>query len=677
LKTNFPTQADSLKYALVTAARNEEALIEQTILSVVAQTIRPVRWVIVSDGSTDGTDEIVKRHACKHDWIELLRMPEHRDRQFAAKAHCFNAGYSHLNGANFDIIGNLDADITFAPDYFEFLLGKFAAMPRLGVAGTPFVEDETKLDSHTYAHQFAQLEHVSGACQLFRRECFQQVGGYIPIKGGAIDWVAVTTARMKGWQTRTFTEKVCFHHRKLGTGNDHPLLVRFHYGQKAYYVGGHPLWEILRGIFEMREKPPVLGGLCFLCGFGWAAVKRIEQPISSELIAFHRAEQMARLRQAILHLGTIKRMTGPSNEDPQDSMGKESSDPRVRGHKDMGTNCATISVKGKAIAVRSTCIEGAVVVVTGKWLKSAAIQDEEWLPGEAVQDPASFMEELKHTDLKPDWFSFAQKFSDPKPRHRYHFEWDDVAAIPITTFSSWWEGLPQASRKNVRRAERRGVLVRTVEFDDELVAGIKDIYDETPIRQGRRFWHYGKPFGDVMRENSTYNDRSEFIAAYYGSELIGFIKMVYAGDAARIMQILSKDSHFDKRPGNALIAKAVEICAEKEVRHLVYGKYSYGKKRESPMMEFKRRNGFEQMLFPRYYIPLSLKGGLAIRLNLHLGAQSILPESLTNFLLRLRLKLYQITTLRSQQRQLPATSPRQALQNSTAPVDAVSKTRCR
>jgi glycosyltransferase involved in cell wall biosynthesis len=312
-----------MKYALVTAARNEEALIEQTIVSVVAQTIRPVRWVIVSDGSTDRTDEIVKRHANQHDWIELLRMPEHRDRQFAAKANCFNAGYANLNGTDYDVIGNLDADITFEPDYFEFLLGKFAAMPRLGVAGTPFVEDAARLDSHTYAHRFAQLEHVSGGCQLFRRECFEQVGGYVPIKGGAIDWVAVTTARMKGWQTQTFTEKVCFHHRRLGTGNNRPLLVAFHYGRKAYYVGGHPLWEILRGFFRMRERPWVIGGLFFLCGFGWAAVARVERPISSELIAFHRAEQMARLRQAIMHLGHRKRMTESSNKDSQLSVGKE------------------------------------------------------------------------------------------------------------------------------------------------------------------------------------------------------------------------------------------------------------------------------------------------------------------------------------------------------------------
>src|SRR5438046_5752316 len=212
----------TLTYALVTPAHNEAAFIEQTIRSVIAQTALPRRWIIVSDGSTDGTDEIVQHYASEHDWIELLRMPERRDRQFAAKAHAFNAGYARLAGVPCDIIGNLDADITFEPDYFEFLLSKFQLFPELGVVGTPFVEDHDRLDQHSFAHQFANSTHVSGACQMFRRECFEQVGGYVAVKAGAIDWVAVTTARMKGWQTRTFTEKVCFHHRELGVGLGSP-----------------------------------------------------------------------------------------------------------------------------------------------------------------------------------------------------------------------------------------------------------------------------------------------------------------------------------------------------------------------------------------------------------------------------------------------------------------------
>jgi len=288
--------ASLLRYALITPARNEEAFLENTIQSVVAQTRRPARWLIVSDGSTDRTDEIVRRHASRHAWIELLRMPERQDRQFAAKAHAFNAGYARVKDLGFDIVGNLDADITFEPDYLEFLLGKFAADPRLGVAGTPFVEDHEQRHRHTYAHQFAQLEHVSGACQLFRRECFEAVGGYVPVKGGAVDWIAVTTARMKGWQTRTFTEKVCFHHRAIGTGNHGPLMTHFHYGRKAYYVGGHPVWEFIRGLFRMRERPWILGGLCFEAGYAWACLRRTPRVVSPELMAFHRAEQMARLR---------------------------------------------------------------------------------------------------------------------------------------------------------------------------------------------------------------------------------------------------------------------------------------------------------------------------------------------------------------------------------------------
>ena len=238
-----------LQYVLITAARNEEAFLENTIRSVVTQTRKPLRWAIVSDGSTDRTDDIVKSYARENDWIELVRMPEHRDRQYAAKAHCVNAGYARVKDLNFDLVGNLDADITFDRDYYEFLLGKFAEMEDLGVAGTPLVEDFDRPDRHTYAHAFANFEHVSGPCQLFRRACFEAVGGYAPIKGGGLDWLAVTTARMKGWRTRTFVEMICFHHRKMGTARGGRLMAKFHHGQEDYYVGGHPLWQLLRGVF--------------------------------------------------------------------------------------------------------------------------------------------------------------------------------------------------------------------------------------------------------------------------------------------------------------------------------------------------------------------------------------------------------------------------------------------
>jgi biofilm PGA synthesis N-glycosyltransferase PgaC len=297
LGENAATTTGVLQYVLVTPARNEEAFLESTIRSVIAQTRKPLKWVIVSDGSIDRTDDIVKSYAQQHVWIELVRMPEHRDRHFGAKAHCFNAGYERVKHLNFDLVGNLDADITFGREYYEFLLDMFAQMPDLGVAGTPFVEDFDRPDKHSYSHASANLEHVSGACQMFRRACFEAVGGYVPIRGGGIDWLAVTSARMNGWKTRTFLEKICFHHRKMGTAGRGRLMARFRHGQEDYYVGNHALWELLRGVFQMREKPYVFGGLFLIIGYFLAWARRMESPVPAEIRAFHRREQMARLRE--------------------------------------------------------------------------------------------------------------------------------------------------------------------------------------------------------------------------------------------------------------------------------------------------------------------------------------------------------------------------------------------
>ena len=223
---NEPTKQTSLSYVLITPARNEAAFIEGTVKSVVAQRILPLKWVIVSDGSTDGTDEIVKKYLPDRPWIELIRMPESRDRTFAAKVACVNAGHERVKKIQSDILGVLDADITFDPDYFEYLLSQFKDNPKLGVAGTPFVEDEDQYD-----YRFSNIEHVSGACQLFRRKCYEDIGGYVPIKGGGIDVVAVRTARMNGWQTRTFTERTCNHHRKMGTGSSSMIMGLVQVGQ--------------------------------------------------------------------------------------------------------------------------------------------------------------------------------------------------------------------------------------------------------------------------------------------------------------------------------------------------------------------------------------------------------------------------------------------------------------
>lgn len=206
----------------------------------------------------------------------------------------FPCGYEKLKDERYDIIGNLDGDITFERDYFEFLLGKFFEVPELGVAGTPFVEDGTQYD-----YRFTNIEHVSGACQLFRRRCFEEIGGYMPIRGGGIDWVAVTSARMKGWKTRTFTEKTCFHHRKMGTGSNGVLAASFKHGQEDYSLGNHPLWQVLRGFYQMSKKPYILNGLFIILGYGWASLKGVDRPISPELIQFIRHEQMQRLKNKV------------------------------------------------------------------------------------------------------------------------------------------------------------------------------------------------------------------------------------------------------------------------------------------------------------------------------------------------------------------------------------------
>ncbi len=280
-------------YVLITPARNEAKFIEMTIKSVIAQTVRPVKWVIVSDGSTDGTDEIVNQYAAEHPWIELVRMPERRERHFAGKVYAFNAGYARLEGVGYEVIGSMDADISFGDDYFSFLLQKLVEDPTLGLAGTPFREGSNE----TYDYRFVSIEHVSGACQLFRRRCFEDIGGYRPVKGGGVDYIMVVTARMMGWKTRTFTEKICLHHREVGTAQHNAVTARFKNGMKDYALGNHPFWEVFRMIYQSTKRPFVLGGVALMSGYLWSAIRRHERPVSSETVAFCRREQMERLKR--------------------------------------------------------------------------------------------------------------------------------------------------------------------------------------------------------------------------------------------------------------------------------------------------------------------------------------------------------------------------------------------
>lgn len=283
----------SLTYVLITPARNEAAFLELTLKSMVAQTLRPLRWVIVSDGSTDGTDALVERYLPDHPWIELVKLPPRTTRDFAAKVHAFNAGLARVASLPYDLIGNIDGDISFGPGFFAHLVAQFGKVERLGVAGTHYIEG----DFHSFRDSYINENHVNGQCQLFSRACFSEIGGYQPIAGGGIDWVAVTTARMLGWTTRSFEGETFTHHRKMGTAQTSELGARLHYGRKDYFLGGHPLWQICRGVFQMVRKPYVVGGLALLYGYFSCWLVQRRRPVSAELMRFHRGEQLARLRQ--------------------------------------------------------------------------------------------------------------------------------------------------------------------------------------------------------------------------------------------------------------------------------------------------------------------------------------------------------------------------------------------
>jgi hypothetical protein len=302
----------------------------------------------------------------------------------------------------------------------------------------------------------------------------------------------------------------------------------------------------------------------------------------------------------------------------------------------VGVRSVEVSRNGKSVIVPAVEIDGAIVITSGTFPRIAAVRDESIAHAGVPRDPAHFIHEVAHSPLHADVVTFAQHIYDATPRYPYYFEWDNVAAADTRDFSVWWEGLPQATRKNCRRSERRGAITKVVAFDERLAREIKGIYDEAPVRQGRRFWHYGKPVETVHRENSSYLDRSDFLATYFNEELIGFAKLVYAGRVAWIMQILSRMSHFDKRPTNALIAKAVEVCGHKGMSHLIYSKYQYGNSTNTALMEFKTRNGFERLQFPRYYVPLTLQGKVALACRLHRGVMGILPPTMVGVALRVR-----------------------------------------
>lgn len=297
-----------------------------------------------------------------------------------------------------------------------------------------------------------------------------------------------------------------------------------------------------------------------------------------------------------------------------------------------------IDIGGKLTHVDVITAAGTDVIVRGTAIKVARTEGDGY---EAIEDPASLIDELRRPRGTPDIFTFAEVNPDAGQRHPYPLEWESIAALPISTFDHWWhKQIPQETRTGVRKAEKKGVTVRVVEYTDDLVKGIQRIYDESPVRQGKPFWHYGRDFDTLKKIHATFLESSDFIGAYDEGELVGFMKLVYSKYCAGTMNILARIDRRDKRIMNALVAKAVDVCAARRVPYLTYCMWSTG-----GLGEFKTRNGFQKVDLPRYYVPLTRTGRIAVALKLHRGLRGMLPPAVKDHLVHLRSKWYSVRSL--------------------------------
>lgn len=279
-------------YVLVTAARNERDYIQLTLESVVAQTVKPQMWVIVSDGSTDGTDDVVRSYATNHSFIHLCRIHEPAERNTAAKVNAINKGIKALTQTDCAYIGNLDADISFGERYFETLIERFESDSKLGVIGGRIFE----IDARGRPREAKRsMESVAGAVQFFRRECFDQIGGYPPLAGGMEDGIAEISARYYGWKSRSYPDLPVLHHREMGTVGRSVYEARFQSGVTEYTVGFGFAYHVLRALSRIFERPYVIGTLLIVSGYLWARLARQPKVVPDVLIGFIRREQMLRL----------------------------------------------------------------------------------------------------------------------------------------------------------------------------------------------------------------------------------------------------------------------------------------------------------------------------------------------------------------------------------------------
>lgn len=283
------------RYAIVTAAYNEEAHIERVIQSVVAQTVLPVRWVIVSDGSTDRTDAIVGEYATQHNFIRLCRTAEAHDRNFAAQVAAIQGGMEQIKGLSCGFVGNLDADVSFGPQYFAQVLERFARDPRLGLAGGYICE---LVRGEWSPRRTNRPDSVAHAVQLFRRECFEGIGGYVALPYGGPDWHAEVRCRMGGWRVESFSDIWVHHHRPTGSAGGQ-LRGWYRQGLMDFSLGSHPVFEAAKILRRVRSRPYVLGALARLWGFVWGGCSGKKRAVPDEFVAFLRREQMDRVRRAV------------------------------------------------------------------------------------------------------------------------------------------------------------------------------------------------------------------------------------------------------------------------------------------------------------------------------------------------------------------------------------------
>jgi hypothetical protein len=290
-------------------------------------------------------------------------------------------------------------------------------------------------------------------------------------------------------------------------------------------------------------------------------------------------------------------------------------------------------INGKAVSLDYAKINGQTYTVTRGLVRVMSLEDD-WY--EDVDDPTSLIAVLNNSDLRADIFTFWQRLPDITAKYQYHTEWESLAVLPIKSFDYWWsKQIKDKTRNMVRKAQRAGIEVREVSYDDAFVQGMTNIFNETPVRQGRKFWHYGKDFETIRREFSKFLFREDLLGAYYRDELVGFIMLANAGKYGVLGQIISKVEHRDKAINNALIAETIKKCETKQLPYLVYAYWN-----ENSLSDFKRHCGFEHVKVPRYFVPLTFKGRLALKCSVHRNWKGAVPRSVRDCLKNLRSRWY-------------------------------------